>query len=883
MGELDGGPQDGAGPSVVVHASGERAVDLHRVHGEVAQVGEAGVARAEVVDRQRVALLAQAQQHLDGGVGVGDDRVLGDLEADLGRGDAGLLQRDLDEPGQAVVEELVGREVDEGDLVVAGRAPRRVTEDEPADGHDEPGLLGDLEEDGWRMHDVALVPADQGLGRDRQRRGEVDDRLVVDDELLGLDGATEAGRRGEALDHDRRDLAIEGDRSPGRGALGDVHRGVGVRQEVGCGRGQLGVVHRHADAGGHVEVVAADLERRRERIEDAVGELGGRLGFLDEEHELVAAEAGQADQVGVAGAGRLDPIGHRAQEVVAGGVAEAVVDGLERVEVDEEHGEVPGRRLVDARREQVGEGLAVREARHGVVGGGVLVGLPGSGSFERQREQVRREVEHTALVGAGRADIGCVTFEHRRRGAVAAQHGDRPHRSDAALEEARSLVGVEQVVALDVADDDGLVAVEARADRGATWCDRDGRPVATGRVVAARGDAGQPADEVAAVAPVVAETERDHRFGRRPHGPLRGGEAVVQHADDEVEDLAPGQIGGDRGEDLGLGRDQPVLRWTVPGIAEEEHDAADRRIVEAVLRDGLERQPRALRGAEAEVVGDLRSGEPCGAAEGLGCGSEVVRVEVVEDVRSDGFGDRPAHDARQLLVRPEERRLGVDHGDAAVAIPAPPPADQRRDVGREVLDDAPDLARIAIGPHDRLDAADRDRRLIRFQQGDDGGGLALGRLVGRGDGEALRGAGVDRSGPDLRPTDPGEAGDDVDEGVEDGLAAGCEPAEGVHLDLRDVDHPVRLPVRPVLHRSSSGPTPPPGPARSVSTGAWTLPRSPPGTASCSALMLSPPHRRRRPPWFVHNVLALVAVSAGASTGCGSRGQVSAARSGTWKR
>ena len=60
----------------------------------------------------------------------------------------------------------------------------------------------------------------------------------------------------------------------------------------------------------------------------------------DQDEELVAALAG--DQV----AGprhRPEPLGHLAQELVAGGVAEAVVHELEVVEVDEEHGRARAR------------------------------------------------------------------------------------------------------------------------------------------------------------------------------------------------------------------------------------------------------------------------------------------------------------------------------------------------------------------------------------------------------------------------------------------------------------------------------------------------------------------------------------------------------------
>ena len=66
---------------------------------------------------------------------------------------------------------------------------------------------------------------------------------------------------------------------------------------------------------------------------------GGRAGVAlevgQQEHELVAAVAGE--QVGRAGAAG-EPRGDLAQQLVAGGVPERVVDELEVVEVDVEHG-----------------------------------------------------------------------------------------------------------------------------------------------------------------------------------------------------------------------------------------------------------------------------------------------------------------------------------------------------------------------------------------------------------------------------------------------------------------------------------------------------------------------------------------------------------------
>src|SRR5205085_1367456 len=77
--------------------------------------------------------------------------------------------------------------------------------------------------------------------------------------------------------------------------------------------------------------------------DDAARQLRGAvraLQVLEEDGELVAAEAGQG--VGLPGAG-AEPLGHADEELVSGAVAEAVVDGLEVVEVQEHDADEPAR------------------------------------------------------------------------------------------------------------------------------------------------------------------------------------------------------------------------------------------------------------------------------------------------------------------------------------------------------------------------------------------------------------------------------------------------------------------------------------------------------------------------------------------------------------
>ena len=107
--------------------------------------------------------------------------------------------------------------------------------------------------------------------------------------------------------------------------LGPVHREVGVAQQrVGVGA-VLGV---DADAGARAErdVVVVGAAGPGEPVEQPAGHERGVVGagqVLHEHGELVAPDA--RHEVGAARPG-AQPLGHRLQHGVAGGVAEAVVD-----------------------------------------------------------------------------------------------------------------------------------------------------------------------------------------------------------------------------------------------------------------------------------------------------------------------------------------------------------------------------------------------------------------------------------------------------------------------------------------------------------------------------------------------------------------------------
>ena len=140
---------------------------------------------------------------------------------------------------------------------------------------------------------VRLRPAQQRLGSLDARRGQVDQRLVVQDELAALERAPQLGLRREAMADALGHLGIEELVVGAPGFLGVIHRGVGVAHQR-LGRVAVARVEGDADAAVGVQLVLADRERPRELGEDAAGHAGGLGGVGDvreADDEFVAPQA----------------------------------------------------------------------------------------------------------------------------------------------------------------------------------------------------------------------------------------------------------------------------------------------------------------------------------------------------------------------------------------------------------------------------------------------------------------------------------------------------------------------------------------------------------------------------------------------------------------
>ncbi len=120
--------------------------------------------------------------------------------------------------------------------------------------------------------------------------------------------------------------------------LGRIQGEVGVAQGLGrAHRALIGLDGQQPDADGQKHLLSLDDKWSSDRIDDPFGlsECLPLVGHgLDQDGELVAAQAGHHP---VFGGGGDQPAGDVDKDVVAGGVAEGVVDVFKPVQVDEHH------------------------------------------------------------------------------------------------------------------------------------------------------------------------------------------------------------------------------------------------------------------------------------------------------------------------------------------------------------------------------------------------------------------------------------------------------------------------------------------------------------------------------------------------------------------
>src|SRR5690606_31868983 len=182
LGQAGDGLDDGQVVGVVGQAGDEAAVEFEHVDGQALEVGQRGVAGAEVVQGDRDAESAQAGEGLGGDVDVGEQGAFGQLHAQARGGKAAGGERVLDVVDQAGLGELARGQVDaQPGCGAAGRGgpllrlPAGLVQHPAPDRQDQAAAFDDVDEFAGRADAAfAVVPAQQRFGRDPAAAGQVD-------------------------------------------------------------------------------------------------------------------------------------------------------------------------------------------------------------------------------------------------------------------------------------------------------------------------------------------------------------------------------------------------------------------------------------------------------------------------------------------------------------------------------------------------------------------------------------------------------------------------------------------------------------------------------------------------------------------------------------
>ena len=174
------------------------------------------------------------------------------------------------------------------------RLPTRLVEHPIAEGHDEPGLLGQRDERAWRDHAaLGMKPPDERLAAMDLTIVDVEDRLVmqqkaiVADRVLHLDFQPEAGLPRRI--HGAFKQAVGIPSAP----LGTVQGQIRVlHQDLGMARRGGKRCHGDASADANSQLLAVQIDRQGDRGHDALRERfcpRGRAVALQDD-ELVASQ-----------------------------------------------------------------------------------------------------------------------------------------------------------------------------------------------------------------------------------------------------------------------------------------------------------------------------------------------------------------------------------------------------------------------------------------------------------------------------------------------------------------------------------------------------------------------------------------------------------------
>ncbi len=162
----DDGRNDDAVVAPGIDIAHEGAVDLQDVDREQFQVAEAGIAGAEIVNRQHHAHRLEFEQGGDTAVNIAHQHAFGNFQFQAGRCEASFGEHRAHTGDEVLVAKFQGRDIDgdgaaiEPGLFPAHRLAAGFMQDPAPDRHDQAGTLGHRNEAVRHHHaPVRMVPA----------------------------------------------------------------------------------------------------------------------------------------------------------------------------------------------------------------------------------------------------------------------------------------------------------------------------------------------------------------------------------------------------------------------------------------------------------------------------------------------------------------------------------------------------------------------------------------------------------------------------------------------------------------------------------------------------------------------------------------------------
>ncbi len=286
---------------------------------------------------------------------------------------------------------------------------------EVAQGMDQAGFFRHRDEQGGRhFPKIRRMPAHQGFITGRPARAHLDDGLVDHAQFTAFERAPQAGFQGEAIL--RPVVHFHREEAPGLLAcrLGGIEGAVGAAQELVYAVAVVRV-EGDADAGIDAEFVAVDahgLVQRPHRLRGQVVCLVP-VGALHQQGEFIAPQAGE---LGTRGHDAAELHGDRLEQLIADGMAQAVVDHLEVVQIEEQQGGVPatsgctrqylcGNGFEIAAVGQAGERVEMGHLQHAVLGA-AAAGHQGAGEHQGQQGRAQHDADEALQPLAQWCEVG---------------------------------------------------------------------------------------------------------------------------------------------------------------------------------------------------------------------------------------------------------------------------------------------------------------------------------------------------------------------------------------------------------------------------------------------------------------------------------------------